>query len=171
MCKQQCFSKDIVENYFMRDSGSKAPTDSQDANQVGAALATPGGLARREGHRLWDAVARSWLHSLSLRGGTSRPTPLRLLSVSRGGSLLWVPDSAFAQQCCTSCEDNAPATSYCVECSEPLCETCVEAHQRVKYTKDHTVRSTGTQRAGAAPALVPLSPLMSSCRWWVLDLL
>lgn len=55
------------------------------------------------------------------------------------------PDSAFAWQCCTSCEDNAPATSYCVECSEPLCETCVEAHQRVKYTKDHTVRSTGTQ--------------------------
>ncbi|XP_045148227.1 transcription intermediary factor 1-beta, partial [Echinops telfairi] len=78
VCKQQCFLKDIVENYFMRDSGGKAVTDAQDANQ-----------------------------------------------------------------CCTSCEDNAPATSYCVECSEPLCETCVEAHQRVKYTKDHTVRSTG----------------------------
>lgn len=59
-------------------------------------------------------------------------------------------DSAFAQQCCTSCEDNAPATSYCVECSEPLCETCVEAHQRVKYTKDHTVRSTGMQHGGVA---------------------
>nr|XP_036848873.1 transcription intermediary factor 1-beta [Manis javanica] len=82
VCKQQCFSKDIVENYFMRDSGSKAATDSQDANQ-----------------------------------------------------------------CCTSCEDNAPATSYCVECSEPLCETCVEAHQRVKYTKDHTVRSTGPAKS------------------------
>nr|6I9H_A Chain A, Transcription intermediary factor 1-beta [Homo sapiens] len=27
VCKQQCFSKDIVENYFMRDSGSKAATD------------------------------------------------------------------------------------------------------------------------------------------------
>lgn len=34
VCKQQCFSKDIVENYFMRDSGSKAAADSQDANQV-----------------------------------------------------------------------------------------------------------------------------------------
>nr|XP_020827587.1 transcription intermediary factor 1-beta [Phascolarctos cinereus] len=78
VCKQQCFAKDIVENYFMRDSGTKTSTDTKDANQ-----------------------------------------------------------------CCTSCEDNAPATSYCVECSEPLCETCVEAHQRVKYTKDHTVRSTG----------------------------
>nr|XP_014335824.1 PREDICTED: transcription intermediary factor 1-beta [Bos mutus] len=82
VCKQQCFSKDIVENYFMRDCGGKAATDSQDANQ-----------------------------------------------------------------CCTSCEDNAPATSYCVECSEPLCETCVEAHQRVKYTKDHTVRSTGPAKS------------------------
>lgn len=71
-----------------------------------------------------------------------------------GGSVS--SDSAFAQQCCTSCEDNAPATSYCVECSEPLCETCVEAHQRVKYTKDHTVRSTGTQRAGGCPCCSPL---------------
>ncbi|XP_075771644.1 transcription intermediary factor 1-beta isoform X1 [Pelodiscus sinensis] len=78
VCKHQCYLKDIVENYFLRDSGAEAATDSKDANQ-----------------------------------------------------------------CCTSCDDNAPATSYCVECSEPLCETCVEAHQRVKYTKDHTVRATG----------------------------
>uniref|UniRef100_A0A8C3XK16 Tripartite motif containing 28 n=1 Tax=Chelydra serpentina TaxID=8475 RepID=A0A8C3XK16_CHESE len=71
-----------VENYFLRDSGAEAATDSKDANQ-----------------------------------------------------------------CCTSCDDNAPATSYCVECSEPLCETCVEAHQRVKYTKDHTVRATGPSKS------------------------
>uniref|UniRef100_A0A8C8RTG6 Tripartite motif containing 28 n=1 Tax=Pelusios castaneus TaxID=367368 RepID=A0A8C8RTG6_9SAUR len=82
ICKHQCYLKDIVENYFLRDSGAEATTDSKDANQ-----------------------------------------------------------------CCTSCDDNAPATSYCVECSEPLCETCVEAHQRVKYTKDHTVRSTGPSKS------------------------
>uniref|UniRef100_A0A674JBS0 Tripartite motif containing 28 n=1 Tax=Terrapene triunguis TaxID=2587831 RepID=A0A674JBS0_9SAUR len=82
VCKHQCYLKDIVENYFLRDSGAEAATDSKDANQ-----------------------------------------------------------------CCTSCDDNAPATSYCVECSEPLCETCVEAHQRVKYTKDHTVRSTGPSKS------------------------
>lgn len=82
VCKHQCYLKDIVENYFLRDSGTEAATDSRDANQ-----------------------------------------------------------------CCTSCDDNAPATSYCVECSEPLCETCVEAHQRVKYTKDHTVRSTGPSKS------------------------
>ncbi|NXW53904.1 TIF1B factor, partial [Eurystomus gularis] len=57
-------------------------------------------------------------------------------------------------QCCTSCEDNAPATSYCVECSEPLCDTCVEAHQRVKYTKDHTVRAIGSGRVVVATRAV-----------------
>ncbi|KAF1416961.1 Transcription intermediary factor 1-beta, partial [Spheniscus humboldti] len=82
ICKHQCHLKDVVENYFLRDSGAEAATTSQGSSQ-----------------------------------------------------------------CCTSCEDNAPATSYCVECSEPLCETCVEAHQRVKYTKDHTVRATGSGKA------------------------
>ncbi|NXN43510.1 TIF1B factor, partial [Rhinoptilus africanus] len=82
ICKHQCDLKDVVENYFLKDS------------------------------RTEDAAA-----------------------------------SQESSQCCTSCEDNALATSYCVECSEPLCETCVEAHQRVKYTKDHTVRATGGVKA------------------------
>ncbi|KAL8176246.1 UNVERIFIED_CONTAM: Transcription intermediary factor 1-beta [Gekko kuhli] len=82
VCKHQCYLKDVVENYFLRDGSTEPLGDARDANQ-----------------------------------------------------------------CCTSCEDNAPATSYCVECSEPLCETCVEAHQRVKYTKDHTVRSTGASKS------------------------
>ncbi|XP_061446083.1 transcription intermediary factor 1-beta isoform X2 [Rhineura floridana] len=82
VCKHQCYLKDIVENYFLRDGGTESLADARDANQ-----------------------------------------------------------------CCTSCEDNAPATSFCVECQEPLCETCVEAHQRVKYTKDHTVRSTGSSKS------------------------
>uniref|UniRef100_A0A8C5WMR9 Tripartite motif containing 28 n=1 Tax=Laticauda laticaudata TaxID=8630 RepID=A0A8C5WMR9_LATLA len=84
VCKHQCYLKDIVENYFLRDDDKEALGDARDANQ-----------------------------------------------------------------CCTSCEDNAPATSFCVECQEPLCETCVEAHQRVKYTKDHTVRSTGSSKSQA----------------------
>ncbi|XP_065511417.1 transcription intermediary factor 1-beta isoform X2 [Caloenas nicobarica] len=82
VCKHQCSLKDVVENYFLKDSGTKTAAASQESTQ-----------------------------------------------------------------CCTSCEDNAPATSYCVECSEPLCDTCVEAHQRVKYTKDHTVRAIGTGKA------------------------
>ncbi|NXJ71109.1 TIF1B factor, partial [Rostratula benghalensis] len=82
ICKHQCDLKDVVENYFLKDSRTEDASTSQKSCQ-----------------------------------------------------------------CCTSCEDNAPATSYCVECSEPLCETCVEAHQRVKYTKDHTVRATGSIKA------------------------
>lgn len=39
-----------------------------------------------------------------------------------------------------SCEDNTQATGYCVECVEFLCVTCIEAHQRVKFTRDHTIR-------------------------------
>ncbi|XP_053908399.1 transcription intermediary factor 1-beta [Cuculus canorus] len=57
-------------------------------------------------------------------------------------------------QCCTSCEDNATATSYCVECSEPLCDTCVEAHQRVKYTREHSIRPTDAGQAKAPPPAV-----------------
>ncbi|NXT58623.1 TIF1B factor, partial [Pluvianellus socialis] len=103
ICKHQCDLKDVVENYFLRDS------------------------------RAEDA-----------------------------------PVSQEPSQCCTSCEDNAPATSYCVECSEPLCETCVEAHQRVKYTKDHTVRATGSGKAKEAERAVYCSvhkhePLVLFC--------
>ncbi|KAM4675132.1 transcription intermediary factor 1-alpha isoform 2-T2 [Discoglossus pictus] len=54
-----------------------------------------------------------------------------------------VPSSTVekpCQQVCTSCEDNAEARGFCVECVEWLCKNCVQAHQRVKFTKDHTVR-------------------------------
>uniref|UniRef100_A0A8D3DAM1 E3 ubiquitin-protein ligase TRIM33 n=1 Tax=Scophthalmus maximus TaxID=52904 RepID=A0A8D3DAM1_SCOMX len=44
-------------------------------------------------------------------------------------------------QVCTSCEDNAGTIGFCVECGEWLCQTCVEAHQRVKITKDHKIRT------------------------------
>lgn len=43
-------------------------------------------------------------------------------------------------QVCMSCEDNTEATGYCIECVEFLCVTCIEAHQRVKFTRDHTIR-------------------------------
>ncbi|XP_013913312.1 PREDICTED: transcription intermediary factor 1-beta isoform X2 [Thamnophis sirtalis] len=103
VCKHQCYLKDIVENYFLRDGDTEALGDARDANQ-----------------------------------------------------------------CCTSCEDNAPATSFCVECQEPLCETCVEAHQRVKYTKDHTVRSTGSSKSQAREKTIycsvhKLEPLVLFC--------
>ncbi|NWU99480.1 TIF1B factor, partial [Upupa epops] len=54
------------------------------------------------------------------------------------------PSGRAGGQCCTSCEDNAAATSFCEDCWEPLCETCVEAHQRVRVTRDHAVRPAGS---------------------------
>ncbi|KAM7397036.1 hypothetical protein PAMP_020034 [Pampus punctatissimus] len=43
-------------------------------------------------------------------------------------------------QLCMTCDDNTEAAGFCVDCVEYLCVTCVEAHQRVKFTKDHTIR-------------------------------
>ncbi|XP_060100437.1 transcription intermediary factor 1-alpha-like [Heteronotia binoei] len=53
-----------------------------------------------------------------------------------------VPSSTVekSNQVCTSCEDNAEASGFCVECVDWLCKTCIRAHQRVKFTKNHTVR-------------------------------
>ncbi|XP_068623057.1 E3 ubiquitin-protein ligase TRIM33-like [Battus philenor] len=44
------------------------------------------------------------------------------------------------EQQCNSCEDTEPATSYCVDCAEFICDNCVSAHQRLKITKDHTIK-------------------------------
>ncbi|CAD7092367.1 unnamed protein product [Hermetia illucens] len=41
---------------------------------------------------------------------------------------------------CSSCSDDANATSWCVDCSEYICDNCVQAHQRLKITKDHTIK-------------------------------
>ncbi|XP_026124872.1 E3 ubiquitin-protein ligase TRIM33 isoform X2 [Carassius auratus] len=65
-------------------------------------------------------------------------------------------------QVCTSCDDDASAIGFCVECGEWLCKTCIEAHQRVKFTKDHKIRkkeevsseSVGT--SGQRPVFCPV---------------
>lgn len=48
----------------------------------------------------------------------------------------------FFPQICMTCDDNTEAVGFCVNCVEYLCSTCVEAHQRVKFTKDHTIAKT-----------------------------
>ena len=41
---------------------------------------------------------------------------------------------------CTACsEARNPVTSRCRDCNEDLCEACVEAHQRVKVTREHSI--------------------------------
>ncbi|XP_064603397.1 E3 ubiquitin-protein ligase TRIM33-like isoform X2 [Liolophura sinensis] len=42
---------------------------------------------------------------------------------------------------CTACEENQDATSFCTECMEWLCEQCVQAHRRVRVTKDHLIQA------------------------------
>lgn len=60
---------------------------------------------------------------------------------------------------CTSCEDNAGTIGFCVECGEWLCKTCVEAHQRVKITKDHKIRTK--EDADAASGKMGATPFRS----------
>lgn len=48
-----------------------------------------------------------------------------------------------------SCDDNTEATGYCVECMEFLCVTCIEAHQRVKFTRDHNIRQKEEMSPGS----------------------
>ncbi|XP_031420796.1 transcription intermediary factor 1-alpha-like isoform X2 [Clupea harengus] len=43
-------------------------------------------------------------------------------------------------QLCMSCDDNTEASGFCEQCVEFLCVTCIDAHQRVKFTKDHHIR-------------------------------
>uniref|UniRef100_A0A8C8DXU6 RING-type E3 ubiquitin transferase n=1 Tax=Oryzias sinensis TaxID=183150 RepID=A0A8C8DXU6_9TELE len=73
-----------------------------------------------------------------------------------------------AAQVCTSCEDNAGTIGFCVECGEWLCKTCVEAHQRVKITKDHKIRTKEDADAasGQRPVFCPVhkqEPLKLFC--------
>ncbi|KAI5702993.1 hypothetical protein M8J75_006500 [Diaphorina citri] len=42
---------------------------------------------------------------------------------------------------CQSCAEAAVCTSWCVECGEFICDACVQAHQRLKITKDHTIKA------------------------------
>ncbi|XP_054609297.1 transcription intermediary factor 1-alpha isoform X2 [Dunckerocampus dactyliophorus] len=66
-----------------------------------------------------------------------------------------VPSSTMEKnsQVCMSCDDNTEATGYCLECVEFLCVTCIEAHQRVKFTRDHTIR----QKEEMSPDAVAVS--------------
>ncbi|XP_069800487.1 E3 ubiquitin-protein ligase TRIM33 isoform X1 [Dendropsophus ebraccatus] len=67
-----------------------------------------------------------------------------------------------SEQVCTSCEDNASAVGFCGECGEWLCKTCIEAHQRVKFTKDHIITkkeditSESVGASGQRPVFCPV---------------
>ena len=39
-------------------------------------------------------------------------------------------------------EEYGPGEHFCVECWEPLCTACKNAHKRNKYTRDHVVKKS-----------------------------
>ncbi|KAI0212981.1 hypothetical protein LSAT2_002033 [Lamellibrachia satsuma] len=43
------------------------------------------------------------------------------------------------QVMCKECEKGHPVSLYCDDCDEWLCTQCVQAHQRVRITKNHTI--------------------------------
>ena len=51
--------------------------------------------------------------------------------------VLALHDSTVQVQKCNSCDENNPATSYCFVCQSFMCESCFQAHQRLKATRDH----------------------------------
>ncbi|XP_017484473.1 PREDICTED: E3 ubiquitin-protein ligase TRIM33 isoform X3 [Rhagoletis zephyria] len=75
-------------------------------------------------------------------------------SLTDGGSTDASKTTVTANITCSSCSDNAIATSWCVDCSEYICDSCVQAHQRLKITKDHTIKpkeeANNEQLPGAA---------------------
>ena len=49
--------------------------------------------------------------------------------------------SADEQKICTACEEGSPVSSYCIDCADWLCDQCVQAHRRVRMTKDHVIQT------------------------------
>lgn len=88
--------------------------------------------------------------------------------------LLMLRLSSFCLQLCMSCDDNTEATGFCVECVEFLCVTCIEAHQRVKFTRDHTIRQMEEMSSGNWTAFINAEwnesmKIIKWCKWrsWV----
>ena len=79
-------------------------------------------------------------------------------STSEGQSNSNVDD----QKTCTACEEGTPVSSYCVDCADWLCEQCVQAHRRVRVTKDHVIQSKDAT-AGSDTKPPPHS-LMMHCK-------
>jgi len=53
------------------------------------------------------------------------------------------PQQLLGEPQCSSCDEENPAGSHCLDCQEYLCDNCVRAHQRVRLTKDHFIERLG----------------------------
>ncbi|XP_066271110.1 tripartite motif-containing protein 2-like [Branchiostoma lanceolatum] len=52
---------------------------------------------------------------------------------------------------CTACEAGDSAQFYCVECTDYLCQTCNDAHSRLRATRSHNVRTVAELKSGGLP--------------------
>lgn len=66
---------------------------------------------------------------------------------------------------CTACEENQDASSFCTECMEWLCEQCVQAHRRVRVTKDHLIQAKEKVEAqGNGHSSLPGKDRLMACK-------
>lgn len=49
--------------------------------------------------------------------------------------------SGSAEELPKCANDDNPASSFCVECCDLICDSCVDVHQQLKITKNHTIKS------------------------------
>ncbi|KAJ8923951.1 hypothetical protein NQ315_006727 [Exocentrus adspersus] len=81
--------------------------------------------------------------TLSIAAGSSSSIECSMNSFA-SGLLSAVKKESNIFQYCEGCHDDT-AFSRCLDCSELLCDNCVNVHQRVRLTRDHRVcRFSGT---------------------------
>lgn len=63
------------------------------------------------------------------------------IKATRSHAIKTTAEVATTNIICQTCSDGALATSWCVKCLEFICFNCVNAHQRIRVTKDHKIIS------------------------------
>ncbi|KAF4787564.1 Transcription intermediary factor 1-alpha [Turdus rufiventris] len=145
ICGQECAERHIIDNFFVKDTTEVPSSTVEKSNQAQLESVLVCVSSHISGTDVHDT------NSLPIEGISgvliSEEENLCLASHSTV-QILRNFETGFLRNetlpeigvVCTSCEDNAEAHGFCVECVEWLCKTCIRAHQRVKFTKDHTVR-------------------------------
>ncbi|XP_022082648.1 E3 ubiquitin-protein ligase TRIM33-like [Acanthaster planci] len=57
-----------------------------------------------------------------------------------GGASATSAESSVKDAGVCLCDDQSEVSAFCQDCMEWLCEPCVQAHQRVRVTKDHVIK-------------------------------
>ena len=100
-------------------------------------IATSRSLSTQPNNTSMSSTLRSW------NPGSSTSASGTLAHMSSKFSQLGLSRIAASVNVreCRNCDDGMLVNSLCEQCNEYLCENCVLAHQRVRLTKDHNIRS------------------------------